>query len=108
MIDNLKIYDRVYFGRGPFEFVGIVTVILPNTIFVEGVGLFHFEALLTEDEKKQLVNSSINICITNLRSYINTITSFYILGRFSFHAVDMPALLKSKADSINRDVNTDK
>ena len=78
------------------------------SIFAEGVGLFHFEASLTEDEKKQLVNSSINICITNIRSYINTITSFYILGRFSFHAVDMPALLKSKADSINRDVNTDK
>ena len=68
------------------------------SILAEGVGLFHFEASITDAEKKQLVNSSINICITNLRSYVNTITSFYILGHFSFHAVDMPALFKSKAD----------
>lgn len=37
MRNHLKIYDRVYFGRGPFEFVGVVIGILPNSVFVEGV-----------------------------------------------------------------------
>lgn len=68
------------------------------SISAEGVGVFSFDSSVTEAEKKTLVNSGVNIAITNLRAYINTMTSFYPLGHFSFHSVDMPALFKSKVD----------
>lgn len=72
------------------------------SIMAEGVGVFSFEDLVSDKEKNQLASSGVNICITNLRSYVNTITSFYPLGRFSFHSIDMPALFKSKADSMDK------
>lgn len=72
------------------------------SILVEGVGMFHFDEIAEDKLKLQLINSSISICIANLRSYVKTITSFYLLGSFSFHSIDMPALLKSKADSLEK------
>lgn len=71
------------------------------SVMAEGVGAFDFEEALPQEEKKRLLSSGVNICITNLRSYINTMTSFYPLGRFSFHSIDMPSLFKSKNQSLN-------
>lgn len=70
------------------------------SIMAEGVGVFSFESSVSEEEKKGLTSSGVNICITNLRSYVNTITSFYPLGRFSFHSIDMLALFKDKVETV--------
>lgn len=69
------------------------------SILAEGIGAFGLQEGLTDNEKQQYISSGVNICITNLRSYVNTVTSFYPLGRFSFHSIDMPALFKSKGES---------
>ena len=66
------------------------------SVSVSRIGLFKLPDGLSEIEIQGYLNSGVSICITNLRSYISTITSFYPLGRFSFHAVDMLALFKSK------------
>lgn len=70
------------------------------SIYTEGVGLFDFQPELSAEEKSKYYNSGVNICIGNLRQYICAITSYYPLGRFSFHSIDMPALLKSKSGKI--------
>ncbi|TWV15106.1 hypothetical protein FQ707_01980 [Bacteroidaceae bacterium HV4-6-C5C] len=71
------------------------------SISAEGVGLFSLSQEAPQDKVQGYVNSGVNICITNLRAYINTMTSFYPLGRFSFHSIDMPALFKSKEEEMN-------
>lgn len=77
------------------------------SIFVEGVGNFSIDNSMESSQKQSLINSSVNICITNLRSYINNVTSYYPLGSFNFHSIDMPALFKAKSDEIKnkRDEN---
>ncbi|WP_321332017.1 hypothetical protein [uncultured Bacteroides sp.] len=71
------------------------------SISVSGAGMFRLPQDVPESETQGYVNSGVNICITNLRSYINTITSFYPIGKFSFHSIDMPALFKSKQELID-------
>lgn len=66
------------------------------SIAVEGAGVFNFSETIEENLKQPLVHSAVNICITNLRAYINAATSFFPLGRFSFDVIDMIALFKSK------------
>lgn len=73
------------------------------SIAVSGVGMFKLSQDVPESEIQGYVNSGVNICVTNLRSYINAITSFYPLGRFSFHSIDMPALFKSKQELMNEE-----
>lgn len=68
------------------------------SIFAEGAGLFSIDKSVSDNDRQKLINSGINICITNLRAYISTVTAFYPLGRFSFHSVDMQALFKSKLE----------
>lgn len=71
------------------------------SISASGVGLFKLSQEVPQEKVQGYVNSGVNICITNLRAYVNTMTSFYPLGRFSFHSIDMPALLKSKEENQN-------
>lgn len=66
------------------------------SISVEGAGIFNFSEELDEIHQQQFIHSAVNICITNLRSYINSATAFFPIGRFSFNVIDMAALLKSK------------
>jgi hypothetical protein len=40
--------------------------------------------------------SALNICIVNIRSYIANMSSYFPLGRFNFHTIDMPSLITEK------------
>lgn len=68
------------------------------SISVEGATSFTFADGTGEDEKKSLVGSAVNISITNLRNYITNATSYYPLGSFSFHSIDMKALFEAKSE----------
>jgi preprotein translocase subunit SecB len=68
------------------------------SISVEGAGVFTFSNIIDENQKQSLVHSAVNICITNLRAYINSVTAFHPLGRFSLDVSDMIALFKNKWD----------
>lgn len=66
------------------------------SIFVAGVTSFTFAEETDENEKESLIGSAVNISITNLRNYISNATSYYPLGSFSFHSIDMKALFEAK------------
>src|SRR5690554_400203 len=67
------------------------------SINVTGASVFEFEDDTPDDEKQDLISSGVNITITHLRGYINAVTSYYPLGSFSFHSIDMKALFQEKA-----------
>ncbi len=72
------------------------------SIAATGMGFFSFapESSLTEDHKIQMLQTSgLSICITNLRAYIANQTSYLPWSSFSFHAVDIQALLKEKQNN---------
>ena len=72
------------------------------SITATGMAFFSFapESSLTEDQKTQMLQTSgLSICITNLRAYVANQTSYFPWGSFSFHAVDIQALLKEKQNS---------
>lgn len=71
------------------------------SIAVSGMGFFSIDETeqIEEKDKIQLLESSgLSICITNLRSYITNQTSYYPWGSFTFHAIDVHALLKEKKE----------
>jgi len=68
------------------------------SIFVAGITSFTFAKETDEDERKSLIGSAVNISITNLRNYISNATSYYPLGSFSFHSIDMNALFQAKSE----------
>lgn len=67
------------------------------SINVMGASVFEFEEGLEDSEKHDLIASGVNITITNLRGYIKAMTSYYPLGSFNFHSIDMGALFEAKA-----------
>lgn len=67
------------------------------SINVMGASVFDFEEGVEDSAKSDLIASGVNITITNLRGYIKAVTSYYPLGSFSFHSIDMGALFESKA-----------
>ena len=78
------------------------------SIAVNGVGFFSFDeaAKIDENEKVQFLESSgLSICITNLRSFITNLTSYYSWGSFTFHAVDVIALLKDKKEADEKEAS---
>jgi hypothetical protein len=69
------------------------------SIAVTGLGFFKFspDTKLNEDQKIQMLQTSaLSICITNLRSFIANQTSYLPWGSYTFHAVDIQALLEEK------------
>lgn len=70
------------------------------SVYAEGVGSFTFQPGVSDADKPRYYSSGVNICIGNLRQFVSAITSYYPLGRFSFHSIDMPALLKSKGGEV--------
>jgi preprotein translocase subunit SecB len=69
---------------------------------ITGMGFFKFgeDTNLTEEQKIQILQiSGLSICITNIRSYITNQTSYFPWGSFTFHAVDINALLNDKKES---------
>lgn len=66
------------------------------SINVTGASVFEFEEGITEKETNDLIPSGVNITITNLRGYIKAVTSYYPLGSFSFHTIDMNALFEAR------------
>lgn len=72
------------------------------SIFVAGITSFAFAKETDEDERKSLIGSAVNISITNLRNYISNATSYYPLGSFSFHSIDMNALFEAKFKQKNK------
>jgi len=74
------------------------------SITTTGMCFFEFDktAVLSKDQKIQMLQiSGLSICITNLRSYIANQTSYFPWGSYSFYAVDVQDLLKSKENSSN-------
>ncbi|MDL2255182.1 hypothetical protein LJC44_03210 [Parabacteroides sp. OttesenSCG-928-G06] len=68
-------------------------------VYAEGVGMFSFieDEELDDKAKAELITySGISMCITNLRSYIANVTSYYPFGKFSFPAIDMNDLIGQK------------
>jgi preprotein translocase subunit SecB len=86
----------------PEFIIGIKVVINSDhlegyAIEVEGVGLFSISKKMEEQAIANLIHfSALNICIANLRSYIANMTSYFPLGRFNFHSIDMPSLIAAK------------
>lgn len=86
--------------------IGVRIVINPDnlegySIDVEGVGYFTINEEMDEEKIANLIHfSALNICIANIRSYIANMTSYFPLGRFNFHAIDMPSLIASKQKEI--------
>ena len=67
------------------------------SIKVTGLGFFSIQDIEIEEEIEKLINySAINICIANLRSYIANMTSYYPMGKYVFHSIDMIKLIKAK------------
>ena len=73
------------------------------SIFVAGATSFSFAEDMDENERKSFIGSAVNISITNLRNYINNATSYYPLGSFSFHSIDMNALFEAKSNQEKKD-----
>jgi len=74
------------------------------SIAATGICFFEFDKAteLSEEQKVQMLQiSGLSICITNLRSYIANQTSYFPWGSYSFYAVDVQDLLKSKENSSN-------
>jgi hypothetical protein len=74
------------------------------SISATGMCFFEFDMAteLSEDQKMQMLQiSGLSICITNLRSYIANQTSYFPWGSYSFYAVDVQDLLKSKENYSN-------
>lgn len=69
------------------------------SISVEGAGVFTFSEIVDDNHKQALLHSAVIICITNLRAYINSTTSYFPIGRFSFNVIDMVKLFKSKSEA---------
>ena len=86
----------------PEFLIGVKIAVNPDhldgyAIEVEGIGFFTISKEMDEKEIANLIHfSAINICIANIRSYIANMTSYFPLGRFNFHAIDMPNLIKEK------------
>lgn len=66
------------------------------SILTEAAGVFSISGEIEEAHKQQLIYAALNICVTNLRAYISSTTSFYAIGRFSFNVIDMVSLIKNK------------
>ncbi len=92
--------------------IGIFVKVIINSekkpgysLYVEGVGFFTFdaEANLPDDEKRNLIQySGVSISITNLRSYIANMTSYYPFGKYNFPSIDVNDLFRKKADQNNK------
>lgn len=74
------------------------------SISVYCASVFDFEDNVNEEEKKDLISSGVNITITNLRGYIYSATSYYPLGPYNFHLIDMQALLTEKVEEKMTDI----
>jgi preprotein translocase subunit SecB len=70
-------------------------------IDVTAIGVFSIKDISDEKMIANLINfSAINICIANLRLFIANVTSYYPIGKFVFHSIDMNELIKEKSKSI--------
>lgn len=69
---------------------------------VEAAGVFYFgkEADLTQKDKKNLIYSGISMCITNIRNYMVSMTSFSAWGAYVLPPIDMNDLLKQKQKQV--------
>lgn len=77
------------------------------SIFVAGITSFTFAEDTDENDRKSLIGSAVNISITNLRNYITNATSYYPLGSFSFHSIDMKALFEAKSEQKRKAKNNE-
>ncbi|HPT72865.1 MAG TPA: hypothetical protein PLE74_11370 [Candidatus Cloacimonadota bacterium] len=51
-----------------------------------------------EDKKNALINSAVQITINSVRGYLWNVTSFGIYGRYTLPTINLPALMKAKAE----------
>lgn len=89
------------------HFISVKIIINPEKkpgyhIVTEGLGLFSFptDIQLNDDTKSNFLLSGVNICITNLRSFISTITTNYPFDQYLFPTIDMNDLIEKKKKQI--------
>ena len=65
---------------------------------VNGAAIFSISDnnISREDRDTLLLRSGVSICITNIRSYIANMTSYYPMGKYQFPAIDMNDLINQK------------
>jgi len=77
------------------------------SIFTEGAGIFkltNFENLPDKDCKHLINFSAVSILINSLRNYIQTLTTFSPIGKFTLPAIDMNHLLKEKFNLVQSQI----
>lgn len=70
-------------------------------IYVEGMGIFSFNKIedITEKERNDLIlYSGLSMCITNIRTYISNMTSYFLFGKYNFAPINMNELIKNKIE----------
>lgn len=72
------------------------------SIYADGCGIFEIEA---DEDTRIIYQSGVNICITNIRAYIASLTSYYPMGKFNFHSIDMNAFFKAKEEIDTQDTD---
>lgn len=71
------------------------------SLSIEGVGRFTLKNHnnMSKENISSLINSGISICVTSIRAYLANLTSYYPLGSFYFHSIDMNELIEAKIKS---------
>lgn len=103
--DNGQIYIFV-----KVEINNIKNVLPGYKMFIEGVSIFEINEakIVAQKQKDDLINiSGLSIAINNLRSYIDNITMYNPLGKYTLPVIDLGALYKEKNKKIkkNKSIN---
>jgi len=92
--DNGQIYIFV-----KVEINNIKNALPGYKMFIEGVSIFEINGTktLAKKHKDDLIHiSGLSIAINNIRSYIDNLTMYNPLGKYSFPVIDLAALYKEK------------
>jgi len=74
-------------------------------MFIEGVSIFEINEakIVAQKQKDDLIHiSGLSIAINNIRSYINNLTMYNPLGKYSLQVIDLAALYKEKNKKLRK------
>jgi len=100
MQENNQIYIFV-----KIEINNIKNALPGYKMFIEGVSIFEIDEskIISEKQKNDLIHlSGLSIAINNLRSYIDNLTMYNPLGKYSLPVIDLVALYKEKNKVIKK------
>jgi preprotein translocase subunit SecB len=78
-------------------------------MFIEGVSIFEINEakIVAQKQKEDLIHiSGLSIAINNIRSYIDNLTMYNPLGKYSLPVIDLAALYKEKNKKIKKNKST--